>query len=218
MHYRIVVGELGRVFGGGIDEIFHSRIARLAVLYEDLRIELLGIQAESLSQLDTTDERYRRNYFLRRSIATLLEFAESFRLLEECPNFRIIKAEFDAPSRRRWQKAQRFFEKHEPFLRLVRNDIGGHFGSEAARYAITHLNPNNVVGKIELSSDGRKQGVKLHFAGELAATAMFRHLPGKTSKARFLFLLRRVVVGYRHAIWTVNLLVVFHLWKRFGRA
>lgn len=46
-------------------EILSAHFARLAVLYEDLRIEVMACAQDSIPALDTTDERYRRNYFLK---------------------------------------------------------------------------------------------------------------------------------------------------------
>ena len=51
-------------------------LAQMSVLYEDLRIETFALTAndEEVKRLDHLDKRYRVHYFLRRSIATLLEF------------------------------------------------------------------------------------------------------------------------------------------------
>jgi hypothetical protein len=98
------------------------------VLFEDLRIETYGIIDESFPSLDFTSEAYRRNYFLRRSIATILEVAEELRLLDGLEDFERIKRMFDESSLKKWNKAVRFFRRYERFFELVRNDIGGHFG------------------------------------------------------------------------------------------
>jgi len=90
---RIRMRELSRVFGSKPGEMAHAYMARLAVLYEDLRIETSAIYLQS-AELDITDEKYRRNYFLRRSIGTLVEFAETIRLLEDCPEFQSLKSSY----------------------------------------------------------------------------------------------------------------------------
>jgi hypothetical protein len=81
------VRELRQVFGPLSKSSFEAIAARLAVLYEDMRIELHGIAEESIAPLDQLDVRYRRIYFLRKSLATLREFAEAVRHLESCPKF-----------------------------------------------------------------------------------------------------------------------------------
>jgi hypothetical protein len=47
----------------------HAYIAQLFVLYEDLRIELYGITENDLSKLGSTDQKYRKHYFVRWSYA-----------------------------------------------------------------------------------------------------------------------------------------------------
>ncbi len=131
---------LGKLLHGQ-DKMIHAHIARLAVLYKDLRIEVHEIVEPSVPLLDATDERYCKNYFLRRCIATLVEFAETVRLLDECDVFKPIKKGLDKKIRPYWSGAVRFFRQHEPFLKKVRNDIGGHFGSMAADCAVRHVGP-----------------------------------------------------------------------------
>jgi len=105
--------ELKEVFPSGHGEIVHAHIVRLAVLYEDMRIELHAIAETSMPILDGTDERYRRNYFLRRCIATLVEFAETIRLLNECDGFQPIKENFNKDIGPYWNEAVLFFKDHE---------------------------------------------------------------------------------------------------------
>ncbi len=205
--------ELTEVFASAYGEMAHAHMARLAVLYEDLRIELTGAAEVSIPILDSTDERYRRNYFLRRSIATLVEFAETIRLLDECPEFRAVRARFNTELKDRWGKGLRFFQRHERFFKNVRNDIGGHFGLTAALYAVTNLKPE-AVGKIEARDE---RTMHLHFAGELVATATLRNLQASTNEQRFSRLLRTAVTGFRHATECTHCVAFAYLWERFGR-
>jgi hypothetical protein len=68
-------GELSRVFKGGQSDLLNG-IARLAILYEDLRLEMEELRklhgaaiVQGKSGMD-----YRVMYFLRRALATLVEF------------------------------------------------------------------------------------------------------------------------------------------------
>jgi len=204
--------ELRRVF---VFSEMHALIARLAVLYEDLRIETFGIVAESLPKLDYTDSKYRSNYFLRRSIATLIEIAEAFRMLDENPDFQRVKAKFDHQHTIRWKRAVWFFKRFEPVLEKVRNDIGGHFGHAAARYALENMD-SSVVGQIELSNESpSKVGVKLHFAGDIAVTAMLRHKGNESSLEFATKIIRIVAIGYSQAIMGIDAINAYYLWDRF---
>jgi len=173
MATRIRVRELSRVFvsRGTILPVY---LARLSVLYEDLRIELMATSEKSIPVLDVTDENYRRHYFLRRCIATLVKVAETMRLLDECLEFRAVKSDFNGDLVTYWDCAVSFFRKHERLLKRVRNDIGGHFGQQAALYAVANLDPS-AIGQIEARDEAT---MHLHFAGEIAAAATMRHLQG----------------------------------------
>ena len=193
----------------------HALIARLAVLYEDLRIETFGMVVDSLPKLDYTDKGYRVNYFLRRSIATLIEVAETFRILDENQDFQRIKAAFDNQHMIRWNRTMRFFKRFEPVLKLVRNDIGGHFGYKAARYAIENIS-SSVVAQIELCNEGPSRvGVKLHFAGDIAVTAMLRHRGDESDNDFAMRIMKIVALGYKQSIMAIDAINAYYLWDRF---
>jgi hypothetical protein len=88
----IRVREMSDVFGHMSPSNFEAIMARLAVLYEDLRIELYGIAEDAIPATDNFDVRYRRIYFLRKSIGTLAEFAEAVHHLQQCPEFRLLQS------------------------------------------------------------------------------------------------------------------------------
>lgn len=206
---------LRRVFQDS-HNLLDAHIARLCVLFEDLRIETYGIVEESYPSLDFAGEGYRRHYFLRRSIATIFEVAQELRLIDELEDFQRIKQKFDEASLKRWNRAVTFFKRYERFFEAVRNDIGGHFGLTAARYALSDL-PREYVGKIQIVRGGKNgAGVKLEFAGQIAASAMFRH-KGHHDDTWFLHrLLRLARAGYRHNIHAIDAIAAFDLWDRFA--
>jgi hypothetical protein len=213
----IRVRELRQVFEPLSDSNFEAIIARLAPLYEDLRIELSGIAEDSIAALDVFDVRYRRIYFLRKSLSTLSEFAEAIRQLESCPEFGLVASKFTPEINTYWVRASAFFNRNEHPLKLVRNDIGGHFGLEAARFASQHLHPDAVDG-IEMSEPFTKQGrVLLRFSGEVVATAMLRHVWGLNREHQIRRLLKVARIGYRHATRCVHCIVFCYLWDKLGR-
>jgi hypothetical protein len=189
-------------------------VARLSVLYEDLRIEIYALAEDSMPRLDATDVRYRRHYFMRRSIATLVEFAEAIRHLNDANDFDTIRESFnDEPTKiKMWNDAVEFFDKNEQFLSHIRNDIGGHFGLKAARHAVEHLHDWSV-GVVRVEGEGKL--IHLEFAGEIAATALGRAEPEDFEKA-FARLWEITQAGYGHAVNCVHCLVVTYLWDRFG--
>jgi len=206
----IRVKELTRVFGRISESNFEAKVARLGPLYEDLRIEIVGIAEETIEPMDRFDARYRRNYFLRRSIATLLEFAEAIRHVDECPEFDAVKRGFPPEIARYWNRALAFFKRADDTLKSFRNDFGGHFGLEAARWAALHLDPD-AVERIEIG-----KYFYLHFTGEFVATAMLRHGWGVNRDHKIRRLVRLAMLGYRHATRSVHCVVTCYLWDKFG--
>ena len=200
------------MFAPGHCELVHAHMARLTVLYEDLRIELTAGSEASIPVLDATDPSYRRIYFLRRSIATLIEFAETIRLLDECPEFQTVKQCFGRGGEKYWESGLRFFKRHEPFLERVRNDIGGHFGPKAAIYAIVNLE-SGTSGQIELRD---KTEIHFNFAEQIVAAAFFRQLQGSTAAHKFTRLMRIVQIGFRHGTRCTRCVAYGYLWERFG--
>ena len=224
------IAELRRIFRSDQKRLVDAYIARLCVLYEDLRIELFAISADSIPKLDVLDPatefaekkeigKYRRYYFLRRSIGTSWEFAEGLRLLEGCPEFGSVVPLSDIEIAALWKAGADFFQSNEPLLKQVRNDIGGHFGSKAARYAVENLG-STATGKIELIHHAQKPGrpeFRLNFAGELAGSAFVRHLPGASIEEQVETFMQKILVeGYRHASQAVHVLAALYLWPRFG--
>ena len=76
---RTRYAPFGRVFRGGGDSQFEKRLARLAVLYEDLRVEVSAAALDPgvLPDLEPFGANYRQFYFMRRAIATANEFRQA---------------------------------------------------------------------------------------------------------------------------------------------
>lgn len=203
--------ELPRVFEG-LGTIITAHIVRLSVLYEDLRIETLATAEKSIKVLDVTDASYRSHYFLRRSIATLVEFAQALRLLNKCDEFHVIRKHFVvARVVESWDEAVSFFREQESFLKLVRNDIRGHFGLQAAQYAVTNADQLTPLD-MEITEKGN---IHLNFAGEVAAAATMRHLDGGTPEEKITKLLKIALTAFGHATNSVYAVSVAYLWDRF---
>ena len=220
--------ELRKVFSDGENLDFDAKLARICVLFEDLRIEMCGFAERSLPALDILDPEkenwisprqtgwYRQFYFMRRSLATLLEFEEATRLIrQEIESDAGKHLTFDGladDARAKWEAGIQFFDTNEPRLRRIRNDIGGHFGHPAARNAIANLQSGSF-GHIALLDGG--QEVRLQFAGEIAAAALLKHLPNGDVNEFEAFLREWLSEWYRHAIDCVYILVREYLWERF---
>ena len=91
------------------DSEFGALLARMCVLYEDLRLEVYGGMAESIPDCDQISAMYRKLYFLRRSTITLMEFRGTLQRLSQNEEFRTLQQEFSEEQTRRWTEANDFF-------------------------------------------------------------------------------------------------------------
>jgi hypothetical protein len=214
---RFHSGILSKIFSIYTRKQLHQQIAPLCVLFEDLRIEIAGIAAKDLGPLDETGQKGRSLYFLRRSIGTLHEFADALDQMDNSPEFVHIRARLDDDELRLWNRDITFFRKHANRVARVRHHVGGHFGAQAGQHAIENLLPD-AAGSLEVKLfDDRRGGAKLHFASEIAATALIRNLRGRDSQDKIRRLLRLTVVAYRHAVRAVDCITGVCLWERFGK-
>ena len=211
------VARLTSVFPAHSSRQMHAWLARLCVLMEDSRIELHCLYDDPISASTQVEPNVRKLYFLRRIVATLVEFAEVVRLLEEDADFRGVKTRFDSEAQNLWSEAVAFFHSNESFLKKVRNDVGGHFGGQAAVWAVENLQ-RDAVAKMEIIQT--KPGAwaeRLHFTGLIAATALLRHLPGRSQEEKVEYLCTKVVDAAKHATEAVHVVTAVYLWHRFGR-
>lgn len=214
MRYRIRVKRINQIFRRGSD--YDARLARVAVLFEDLRLERLATAADSIESLDRSGVELRRFYFIRRSIGTLKEFAEALRLLNQSADFGPIRASFGDDAAAKWAKSIRFFERREPYLAKIRNDFGGHFGEEPARFVIEHLHDGPVDFEYESNQAAGTGTARLKFASEIVAISMGRHQLASEPDDHFRMLFRLVLAGYGHAHRCADMLTAFDLWPRFN--
>jgi hypothetical protein len=137
MSQIIKTALLREVFNDENERQFDAKLARVCVLFEDLRIEMRGVNEASMPTLDILDPeeenwfapeqvgRYRKFYFIRRSLLTLYEFSVAIRLIvEDMTNdptgglqltFSWLSCEpaKEEAARLKWDAAVRFFHTNE---------------------------------------------------------------------------------------------------------
>jgi hypothetical protein len=112
----------------------------------------------------------------------------------------------------------RFFERHHQQIKALRNAVGGHFGDDAAALATRNLHPD-ATSKLEIifHPSGKGGGPKLYYAGEIAATAFTKTLPGlKPSAEEIADTIQMIREAYSHATQAMHALIVLFLWDRFA--
>jgi hypothetical protein len=217
----IRVANLDKVFPSDSPSraVTHANIVRIIVLYEDLRIELASFNVADINlHADWINNgEYRKRYFLRRSIGTVSELSDAFSQLNRDDSFAEVLKTFDDISAVTWKSAVDFFDSNYRLFKDVRNDLGGHFGTAAARYAIESLTPN-TVGSLEIVKDHRLSGVmyRPQFVGEITARAFLRHLSGNDTQEKLRNLLQKVNDAQNLATRAISKLLKFYIWPRFG--
>ena len=193
----------------------HALMARLAVLYEDLRIELAAASEESLPRMDVNEPIYRKLYFIRRSIATLLEIDSAVHTLNMSKDFRDVRRTWSKEHLRDWQKAIKAFSKWHSELNTLRNAIGGHFSKEASEYAVQNVHQDTAGFLIYDLVDGRPI-TKFVFAGELAAAALGKDRGDKPFKDYLREVFEMLLERFQHAAHMMHLIARYYLIFRFG--
>lgn len=197
---------------------FSAILARLSVLFEDLRIEECGSRLDTLDDLDVI-KGYRKIYFLRRSIATLVEFAGAIEMLDQRPEFRALKRQFDHNVQERWDEAAKYFRDWKRYLSERRADFGGHFDHGSALHAVKEMHPDTVGELVVVKhTKDEKGGVRLTYAMEIVGAAMTHRKPdGQEDREWFHEMFVVVRVGSNEAVKAIHTLSIMHLLKKFGR-
>jgi hypothetical protein len=193
------------------------QFARMCVLFEDLRVEYEGAQADEIAVLDGNGRDSRRFYFVRRSLGTVWEITQAVHALNKSDLFKAARTGFQPESLLEWDNALTFFKSCHEFLKDWRDDVGGHFLDRAAEYAITEINYDDV-GICELYKRGMGADCRLKFSFDLVAMALTRN---KAQETELQFLERAftfLVKAHAHATSAVQVVVNEFIWARFGGA
>ncbi|HEY0319751.1 MAG TPA: hypothetical protein VGC66_02150 [Pyrinomonadaceae bacterium] len=115
-----------------------------------------------------------------------------------------------------WNKAIAFFEQNKDVFKNARDDIGGHFLERAADYALRHIKPK-AVAQIEITREANDgTGIKLKFAGELAATALTAHKGTRTTEEFIEYLIKLIRDGFENAVVSVHIICDHYLLPKIG--
>ncbi len=203
------------------DDDMHAQIARLLVLFEDLKIETSGINKRKMPGLSTTnDSQYPQRYFLRKAIATVSECANCMISLDRDTQFKRVKQQdFSGDARTTWAKAISICRKKSDawLIRSIRNDVGGHFGVKAARRALKSFK-EGTRGSIDYTLDLRKprQIIDCNFVGEITARAFVENRD-KDPEEEFHKLLKVFVRAQGVISKAIVYLIYCYVWPRLGR-
>ena len=212
-------GKLGGVFKDGKSELFNG-IARLSVLYEDLRLEMGEFRQlrAVLAESGCTAIDYRTMYYLRRSLSTLVEFRGALTTIRRSGEFKQAEASLSATDAGYIVEADTYLHRNWAQIRDLRNEFGAHIKLRAVKYTLS--NCDDLVGRVTVREVSRwldGPGLECHYAGDLVAGAISSKLQSGTEiRAELRNALQVVAVGFRHAQLATLALIHAFVWDRFG--
>jgi len=213
------VGELRKVFKDGRSELLNG-VARLAILYEDLRLEMKELQGlrRTVIELGEDDTDNRVPYFLRRALKTLVEFGSALNVIRQTDEFKTAAPKLAPLDSKYIVNADKYLQQNWGLIKELRNEFGGHVQAGAVEFAVTHL--TSEVGKVTWNPDpgAWTAGIECDFAGVLMAGGISSKLQ---SGGEVLVELRKALEvmsqGFNHAQAAMVAIVHAFLWESFGR-
>jgi hypothetical protein len=192
-------------------------IARLSILFEDLRLEMAEFERQYDEIISRQDSRNldRTPYYLRRAIGTLAEFGRGLNVVRRMDEFK--NAQLSAMDEKYIIEADKFIQQNWKLIKDLRNEFGGHVQTEAVEFAVKHL--TNEVGVVTWNPDPEKWsiGIECDFAKILLAGASSsKFQSGSDVGEEFRRALAILTEGLHHVQFAMTALVHAFLWDRFG--
>lgn len=200
------------------DDEVGASIARISVLFEDLRLEYNAAkQTDRIDKLDVLRPTYRTFYFVRRSTITLDEFRQGFEYLNQQPGFAPIRKQFDADTEKVWREAGEFFREHKALFKKIRDAYGGHFLMKTARKVLADVHPDTVsTVEIVFNRVANTAEPRLHYTFDLAASAFVVHKDEDSDMQPFIAdLFETIWKGWENCVAVVETLVVYYIIPAF---
>jgi hypothetical protein len=169
-------------------------------------------------ELGECDLDHRVSYFLRRSLATLVEFRGALTTVRRTDEFKKAESGLTALDARCIADADRFLQQNWTQIKDLRNEFAGHVQASAVEFAMKHL--SNEVGKITWNpdSDEWSVGIECDFAGVVLAGVISSKLQSSSDVlAELRKALEVVSRGFNHAQAAMVALVHAFLWDSFGK-
>ena len=212
-------GELKSVFKGGESELLNE-IARLAIFYEDLRLEIneLRILHRRIVELGEPNLDYNVSYYLRRSLATLVEFRGTFVQVKQCKEFRESEHKLNQLHATYISEADKFFNKNWARIKDLRNEFAGHIQASAVKFATKNFDRH--VGTITWNPAPESWATEIEcdFAGMVLNGVISSKLQaGRGTLDEWQKALEMISSGFNHAQAAMVALVHAFLLDRFGK-
>jgi hypothetical protein len=149
-------------------------VARLCILREDFAIEMQGVYQDEIRALDGHSADWRRTYFIRNLIRTLMEFMSAMRGLRAEPEFNVLLERQSEPVRMKFAALFQAMVAAHPIIKRIRNSICAHVKHTAVQEALEGMS-HERWGFLDVGRTLKQ--VHYKFAAEIAIEILVAGIP-----------------------------------------
>jgi hypothetical protein len=151
-----------------------AKIARLCILREDLLLEMQGVVADDIPQLDDYSSQFRKMYFFRNLLRTQSELSSAIQALLGDGDFKGLLRGQKKDVQTEFRKAAKAINRGHATLHDVRNDICAHVSQNAVQQALERIDERlpDAFGFLDIGPKANLTHYK--FAGELTAEILLK--------------------------------------------
>lgn len=209
---RTVYRSLLTAFGEQPPDLV-AHVLTLAVLFEDLRFELTSLDRERPMP---------NVYFIRRSFATIREFADCLSRLDGLASFQPLRKSFDRRQRGVWNTAVGFMNAQKQRIQDERNAYGAHVAVGDVQKAFeqwpTGYDSTSFEAQWTETEAETLVGVRFGFAADVMARVFLRGRKDDNQDEREYFhsLIVFADEAFVHATSATNIIADMYVAPRFG--
>lgn len=164
-------------------------------------------------------ESYAFIYFVRRSLATVVECSSCLTRIAGCQEFKDAKDDMGELQRDSIDEAVAYFNKNHERIKVLRNTVGGHILHKGVVHATESFDSEaGVVGWTSPESKNEPLlSLELLYAEHIVGGAIASTLPPGGDLREELTVAIEIIMGsYQMVQGSTYALVSFFLWPRFG--
>ena len=158
-----------------------ASVARLCILREDFMLECRGVQPKEIEGLDHHSDKWRRIYFHRNMVRTLMEIRNAMVTLEREPEFKRLLQKQPKPKQDEFRRLVKEFNQAHERIKEIRNSIVAHVLQGTMQEALDEMDFDRE-GFYEIGQTLEDTHYK--FASELVIAVLLRGVPEDLQKSK----------------------------------
>ena len=158
-----------------------ASVARLCILREDLMLECRGVQPKEIEELDHHSDKWRRIYFHRNMVRTLMEIRSAIVNLERAPEFEQLLGKQPEPKQDEFRRLVKEFNQAHEVIKEIRDSVGGHVLQTRVQEALDQMDFDRE-GFYEIGQTLEDTYYK--FASELVIAVLLRDVPEESQESK----------------------------------